>query len=189
MLGISFEPGRVRVERLARSVSLLKRLWTGEQVTDAGGPYPVADPQITPRPVQQPHPPILLAGGGRRTLELAAREADAVALSIQPTDPREIIEENIRWLRESAGERFEKLELNLNLMAVGDQLPTFVRTRLKLTTAALAGMGAFPVLMGTTDDMCDTLQSWRDTLGISYVMVGDELMEALAPVVERLAGR
>jgi hypothetical protein len=44
-------------------------------------------------------------------------------------------------------------------------------------------------ITGTTDEMCETLLRRRDTLGISYVMVGDELMDALAPVVERLAGR
>ncbi len=42
--------------------------------------------------------------------------------------------------------------------------------------------------MGTTDEMCATVLRRRERLGISYLMVGDELMEAFAPVVERLAG-
>ena len=42
--------------------------------------------------------------------------------------------------------------------------------------------------MGTTDEMVETLQRRSESLGISYIAVGDELMEALAPVVERLAG-
>ena len=189
MLGIPFGSGRERLERLEESLLLLKRLWAGEQVTAAGGPYPVEGAQVTPRPVQQPHPPILLAAGTRRTLELAAREADAVALSIQPTDPVAAIEEKVGWLREAAGRRFDELELNVNLMAVGDQVPTFVRLRLELTPEKLARMGAFPVLSGSTEEMCGTLQRWRERFGISYVMVGDELMEAMAPVVERVAGR
>lgn len=122
-------------------------------------------------------------------LELAAREADIVALSIQPTDPVAAVEEKVRWLREAAAQRFDQLELNLNLMAVGDQVPTFLRTRLKLGVEDLARMGAFPVLSGSTEQMCETLVRWRETIGISYVVVGDELMQALAPVVERLAGR
>jgi len=50
-------------------------------------------------------------------------------------------------------------------------------------------MGAFPALVGTVEERCATLERWREELGISYLMVGDELMEAMAPVVERLAGR
>lgn len=189
MLGLPFDAGRVRVERLAESLELMKRLWAGEQVTATGPFYDAAAAQVTPRPVQQPRPPILIAGGGRRLLGLAAREADAVALTIQPTDPLAAVEDKVARLREVAGERFDQLELNVNLMAVGNQVPSFVRTRMRLTAERLAEMGAFPTLLGTTAKMCDTLLRWRETVGISYVMVGDELMEALAPVVERLAGR
>ena len=92
-------------------------------------------------------------------------------------------------LRAEAGDRFDDLELNVNLMAVGDQVPSQVRMRMGVTAEGLAQMGAFPALLGTTDEMCDTLLRWRETVGISYVMVGDELMDGLAPVVERLAGR
>jgi len=37
--------------------------------------------------------------------------------------------------------------------------------------------------------LIETLQRRRESLGISYIAVGDEMMEGLAPVVERLAGR
>ena len=56
-----------------------------------------------PRPVQQPHPPILIGSTGRRMVTLAAREADIILL-FPP------IEEKLAWIREAAGERFEHLE-------------------------------------------------------------------------------
>ena len=156
----------------------------------APGPhYAAAEASIMPRPVQEPRPPILIAGGGPRLLGLAAREADAVGLAIQPTDTLEAVEAKVAQLRAAAADRFDDLELNVNLMAVGDQVPSQVRMRMGLTASDLAQMGAFPALVGTVDEMCETLLRWRETVGISYVMVGDELMEALAPVVERLAGR
>jgi alkanesulfonate monooxygenase SsuD/methylene tetrahydromethanopterin reductase-like flavin-dependent oxidoreductase (luciferase family) len=189
MLGIPFDAGRVRVERLAESLALVKRLWAGETATAPGPHYAAAEASILPRPVQQPGPPVLIAGGGPRLLSLAAREADIVALTISPTDPVAAVEDKVARLREAAGERFERLELNLNVMAVGEHVPSFVRMRMGFTAEGLAGMGAFPVLPGSVEDMCDRLQRWRDAVGISYVMVGDELMEDLAPVVERLAGR
>lgn len=189
MLGIPFDRGRVRVDRLAESLALIKRLWAGETVSAPGPHHAAAEASIMPVPLQEPRPPILIAGGGPRLLGLAAREADAVGLAIQPTDPVEAVEAKVARLRAEAGERFQDLELNVNLMAVGDQVPSFVGMRMGLTASGLAQMGAFPALVGSVDQMSDTLQRWRETVGISYVMVGDELMEALAPVVERLAGR
>jgi probable F420-dependent oxidoreductase len=189
MLGIPFDAGRVRVDRLAESIGLIKRLWAGETVSAPGPHYAAAEASIMPRPVQEPQPPILIAGGGPRLLGLAAREADAVGLAIQPTDQLEAVEAKVAQLRSAAGDRFDDLELNVNLMAVGDQVPGHVRMRMGLTAEGLAQMGAFPALVGSVGEMCDTLERWRETVGISYVMVGDELMEALAPVVERLAGR
>ncbi len=59
--------------------------------------------------------------------------------------------------RSAAGERFEQLEINLNLMMVREQMPGWIA----------AQFGAIPVLTGTTDAMCDTLERRRETLGIS----------------------
>ena len=61
--------------------------------------------------------------------------------------------------------------------------------QLNLDAASLAAAGAVSAVVGSTDEMCDTLQRSRDRLGLSYIMVSDELMESLAAVVERLAGR
>ena len=57
-----------------------------------------------------------------------------------------------------------------------------------LSAESLARSGAISALTGTTDEMVETLQRRRESLGISYIVVGDELMDGLAPVVERLAG-
>ena len=51
------------------------------------------------------------------------------------------------------------------------------------------GAGFVTALIGSTDQMCEALLRRRESLGISYLAVSDELMEAFAPVVERLAGR
>jgi hypothetical protein len=58
-----------------------------------------------------------------------------------------------------------------------------------LTAESLARSGAVAALTGTTDEMVVALQRRREKFGVSYIAVGDELMEGLAPVVERLAGR
>jgi probable F420-dependent oxidoreductase len=189
MLGIPFDSGAVRVERLAESLALIKALLSGQAVTATGPHYAADNAQVSPRPVQQPRPPILVAAGKRRLAELAAREADIIALGIPPTATEAEIVERIGWIREAAGARFDQIELNLNLMAVGQQVPRWISSQMGLTAEGLARAGAISALTGTTDEMVDTLQRRRESLGISYIAVGDELMEGLAPVVERLAGR
>ena len=67
-----------RISRLDDSVELIKKLWTSDgPVSHAGKYYSLTDAPFNPQPVQQPHPPILIAGGGeKRTLRVVAKWAD-----------------------------------------------------------------------------------------------------------------
>jgi probable F420-dependent oxidoreductase len=189
MLGASVDSGAVRVARLAESLRILKALFAGERITINGAHYSVTDAEISPLPAQQPRPPLLVAGSGRQLLRLAAREADIVALGLPPDATEATAAERIAWIRDAAGKRFSEIELNLNLMAVGSLVPRWISSQLGLDAAALAERGSVAALIGSTDQMCEQLLERREKLGISYVMVSDEFIEALAPVVERLAGR
>lgn len=83
--GIPFDRAGVRIERLAEAIPLIKRLWTEDNVTAQGRFYQATDLTITPRPVQAPHPPVMVGGGGQRVLSLAARHAEIVALNPRAT--------------------------------------------------------------------------------------------------------
>jgi probable F420-dependent oxidoreductase len=189
MLGMPFDSGGVRLARLAESLGVLKALLAGQTASAPGPHYAVANAEISPRPIQQPRPPILMAASGKQMLTLAAREADIIALGVPPHASAEAVAEKIGWIREAAGARFDRLELNLNLMAVGQQVPRYLSTQLGLTADGLAQSGAVTAVTGTPEEMATTLLRRRDQSGISYLMVSDELMDAFAPVVERLAGR
>jgi probable F420-dependent oxidoreductase len=189
MLGIPFDAGATRVARLAESLGILKTLLSGEKATSTGPHYRSEAAEISPLPMQQPRIPILVGASKRRLLELAAREADIIALGIAPTEPESGITERVGWIREAAGSRFDQLELNLSLMAVGQQVPRWISSQMGLTAETLARLGAVAALTGTTEEMVETLQRRRERLGVSYIVVGDELMAGLAPVVERLSGR
>lgn len=189
MLGLPFDRGGVRVSRLAESLGLLKRLLAGGTV-DAPGPYySAAGAQVTPPPAQKPHPPILIAGSGPRLLSIAAREAGIIAFGLGPTETEEAAAGKVGVVRDAAGARFDSLELSLNLMAVGDRVPRFISAQTGLDAAALGAMGSVTAVTGSTDQMCETLLRRRDRLGISYLLLSDELMDPLAPVVARLTGR
>lgn len=187
MLGLPFESGSVRVERLSQSLDIITALLAGERVSVDGPAYHLEGAAVGPLP-QQPHPPLLVAGSGRRMLGLAARKADIVALGAGPQATEDAVAEMVGWLRAAAPERFARLELNINLMAVGQQLPSYL-ARMGMNAEQLARAGAVAAISGTLDEMCAQLERRRETLGISYIVVGDELMEAFAPVAARLAGR
>jgi probable F420-dependent oxidoreductase len=189
MLGIPFESGGTRLARLAESLTIVKRLLEGKPASLNGAHYTVEGAQVDPKGVQQPRPPILIAGSGKQMLRLAAREADTVALGVQPTATEAEVAEKIGWLREAAGDRYAHIELNMNMMAVGQQIARYVASQVGVDAETFGRTGSASALVGSTQEMCDTLERRRETLGISYVVVGDELMEALAPVVERMSGR
>lgn len=181
MLGLPFPAPGVRVAELAETISLVTRLIAGETVT-ADGTYRLDAAHVVPGGVEPPHVPLLVAGGGPRMLALAGREADTVALGLPPDATREVVEERIGLVRGAAGQR--DIEINVNLMAVGDAVPAPLQGR--IDPSALADAGSVAVLTGSPAEMAEQLRRRRDDLGISYVLVGLELVEAFAPVLEIL---
>ncbi len=201
--GIVLDPPGVRIERLEEALTVVKGLLAGGRFSFAGRHYTVTRHPGTPLPVQRPRPPILVGGGGRRILSLAGREADIVSVnfdlrsgSIGPhvgiTGTAGATAEKVRWIREAAGDRFADIELSHTAYL------TMV-TEDRVAVAGGLGMGfgldAEQVLdmpnfaIGTVAEIADELERRRDELGFSYVVVGGECFEAMAPVVERLAGR
>jgi probable F420-dependent oxidoreductase len=187
MLGLTFDAGGVRVARLAEALSMIKPLLAGQRIDVSGMYYRATGAAVSPHPVQRPLP-ILVAAAQRRLLALAAREADIVALGMQPQAGEAEVAQSIEWIRSAAGERFDALELNMNLMAVAGVMPTYLTMTLGPAALELARSDAIAVLKGTTDDMCGQLVARRERFGITYVVVGEQLMDALAPVVARLTG-
>jgi len=188
-LGIPYDAGGARVSRLAESLAILKALFAGETVTTSGQHYSIENADLFPRPAQRPRPPILVAGAGPRILALAAREADIVTVADRPDAPEAAIREKIDRLREAAGDRADQVEINVNLMAVGEEFHPQMLAWSGLTAEQLRASGSPFVLLGSADDMVEQLLRRRETLGASYITLPETFTEAFAPVVERLAGR
>ena len=202
--GLAFDPGGIRVERLAEAVRIIKGLLKGEPVTLAGRHFRVTSHAIAPLPVQKPHPPILIGGNGPRLLALAAREGDIVGFSginfrrggAAPPDlsgwRASSIDERVQLVRETAGEeRYGQLELNAlvqRVVVTDDRVKAADELTSRWTQLTPDEILQSPyVLIGTVDQMVEDLQARRDRWGISYYVVHEPYLDAFAPVVARLA--
>lgn len=196
--GIPFDRAGVRIDRLAEALPLIKRLWTEGNVTAEGRFYQVTDLSLTPRPVQAPHPPVMVGGGGQRVLSLAAQHADIVALNPRATpegtpDRRDITADDtarkLAWVRTAAGERFPALEVNIVVLRV---VPADDREAAAHQLAQDLGLTPGEILdsphllLGTADEMAEALRQHRSRYGISYVTVTEDGLEPFAPVMAQL---
>ncbi|MDP8959787.1 MAG: TIGR03621 family F420-dependent LLM class oxidoreductase [Actinomycetota bacterium] len=200
-IGLAFHPAWERIERLAESVRLVKRLLSGERVTYRGRFYQLEQHQLSPLPPQGSSLPVLIGGNGDRLLAVAAREADIVGFSgflpgRDGTDPSPThftsagLSDRIDHVRREAGERFSELELNVlvqRVVVTSDRRSAAQHLSVSWPPAQEILDSPF-VLLGTVEEIIDQLQEHRERLGVSYWVVFEGRSEGFDQVVERLAG-
>jgi probable F420-dependent oxidoreductase len=201
--GILYDRPGVRIDRFEEAVAVIKGTMADGAFSFAGRHYTINDYDGQPKPVQRPHPPFLIGGGGRRLLTIAAREADIVGINgtltagvVGPaavsTMTREAVDERIALVREAAGPRIDEIELNIRVFVVN---VTDDRSGVLSSIAGMFGVtedmvAASPfALVGSTSTMVEELLRRREELGFSYVIVGADDVEPFAPVVAELAGK
>lgn len=206
-IGLDFDPVPVRQARLAESVAVLKGLFSGQPFSFAGEFYTITDYSAEPVPTQRPHPPFFIGGGGRRTLTLAAHEANIVGLAprIGPNTTLDVYSltwagtrEKIDWVRQAAGDRFDDLEFNIYPsgwpVVVTDDLRGEVgrvidglraRTGVELTEDEV--INSPHLFIGSIDRLVEKFLQLREELGISSILLGD--IGELEPVLGRLSGQ
>ena len=205
-IGLAYDPPAIRVSRLAEAVSVLKGYFGDEPFDFVGDHYRITELDGWPKPVQRPHPPFMIGGGGRRVLSLAAQEAQIVSLAPRAgPDGRgdnasmswEATAEKVGWVRDAAGDRFNELELNVYPSRVAPQITDDGRAALREAADEIgARSGDRPheamlrdsphIWIGSLDELSEKAQRLRTELGISSLMLGE--VDELAPLVGRLAG-
>ncbi|MDQ1552850.1 MAG: hypothetical protein QOD50_2272 [Actinomycetota bacterium] len=202
--GFSLDPPSTRIARLDESLTVIKGLMADGPFTFAGEHYSITELDGEPKPVQRPHPPLIVGGGGPRILALAARQAQIVGINANlrsgvgehPESIRSLTaaatDEKLERLRSAAGARFDDLEIQT--------LTGFVHVtddRVSTGAAIASAFGVDPsvaletpaVLVGTVDEIADEVQRRRDRWQMSYVVVDENFADGFAPVVARLSGR
>lgn len=202
--GIPLDPPGLRVERLAESVEVIKGLFGGRPLTYHGKHYQITELDGLPKPVQAPHPPILIGGGGRRVLELAGEAADIAGInaSMRGRAPGSALLDlsedrvatklaTVRAAARAAGRDPARLRYQLSILSLE---VTDVRNARPWTSSLAADVtdpdvlaDSPAVLRGSVGHCVETLQRRREQLGLDYIQFGGDL-SAAAPIVARLAG-
>lgn len=202
--GIPFDPPGVRVSRLQEALQVLKGLWADGPLTFEGAHYHIKQLDGFPKPIQRPHPPILVGASGKRMLALAAREADSIGFlmgdyttGVEIDDPSQrmgaAIEQKLAWVRQAAGERFEGLELSLMLTVVIAEDQQRAAEQLAIARG-WSGISVEQVLempsivIGSVEQIAEQISQRRERYGFSYYIVSDQYIHQFAPVVAQLGG-
>lgn len=203
-IGQSFDTAGLRIERLSEAIDVVRACWQNDEATYDGRHYQLSGAVNHPLPVQGAKLPILVGGGGRRVLELAAQKADIVSLVPNMSAGKVGREsaanatgaataEKLAWIRAAAGGRLAEIELHTNLTNVfvtTDRMPTMEKVArgygLEDPNEALD----IPhVLIGTVEQCIDQLIERRAATGISHYTVFEANIDAFAPILAALVGR
>jgi probable F420-dependent oxidoreductase len=198
--GLDYDRPGTRIDRMLETLDILEGLFADGPFTVEGRHYRITGLEGTPKPVQRPHPPFLIGGGGPRMLQLAGQRADivgvnpnlrggAITAEVGQDATAERYAEKVSWVRQGAGDR--SIELNVRTFFV-----VFTTDRRATADAMAGGLGLTVdqaldsplALVGTPSQMAEAIAERRERFGFSYLTVGAGDIEDFAPVVAELAG-
>jgi probable F420-dependent oxidoreductase len=200
--GIAYDSPKVRVDRFEEALAVIKGCFAAGPFSFSGQHYQITDYDATPAPVQQPGPPLLIGGGGRRVLSIAAREADIIGINATltagevgqdafATMTAAAVDEKVEIVLEAAGERISQIEMNIRVFmaAVTDDSAGTVSGIAQMLSVEPEMIEQSPfALIGSVNQIVEALLARRERWGFSYVIVGEENLEDFSPVIARLSG-
>jgi probable F420-dependent oxidoreductase len=199
-VGVPFDSPALRVSRFEEAVHVVKGLWQDEPLTFTGEHYRITEVDGQPKPLQRPHPPIFIGGGGRQLLSVAARQANIVGILNRASpdggldrseETEACLAQKIEWVRQAAGDRFDQLELAVLIweVAVTDNRRAAAEMIAAKRSRHVDQVLESPYfLIGSVDAIVDQALELRKRHGISYISVFPSDTETFAPVIERLKG-
>jgi probable F420-dependent oxidoreductase len=199
--GIPYDSPGVRIDRFVEGLHIIKRSMQPGKFSHSGTHYTITDYDGLPKPVQ-PNPPVLIGGGGKRVLSIAAREADIVGINPSMHTgvvnaetfthmTAESVDEKVAIVKAAAGDRISDIELNIRAFLVnvtddGAGARTRLAGFLKVDEAMLVSSPF--ALIGSPGELIERIVERRERWGFSYVIVGADDVDKFAPVVAELAG-
>ena len=190
--GYTFPSLTERLEQLQECIDVLKAMWTQDSPSYKGKHFSIEEAYNQPRPVQQPHPPIMIGGSGRGVLEIAAQHADILNVIPAASNGRSFADDQSRLTAFDTGMMKRRIELLHRFMSDIDRDPGEVELSGMVLTglsdkrddpelrATAAGLG-FPdyataqrspmALLGTPEEVKDELHARIEDTGVTYYLV------------------
>jgi len=203
--GMSYDRPGLRIERMVESLQIIKRCWQEGSFDFAGEHYQIDGYDGLPLPYTPGGPPVIIGGGGPRMLGVAAEHADIVAITanlragevgadaISDSMP-EAYDAKLARVGEVLGARLDDTEINSLAMntTITDDRDGALEFFAGMFGAPKEHVAQTPALIvGSVDEIVETLQERRDRWGFNYVVVqqnGGQGLERFNEVISTLAG-
>ena len=202
-MGIPYDSAKIRIDRFVEGIKVIKGAMAQGPFSFSGEHYTITGYNGTPKPIQAPCPPILIGGGGKRVLSIAAREADIIGINatmsagvVGPdaisTMTAAAVDEKVDIVRVAAGARLADIEMNVRafLVNITDDaagaaagIATMIGVEQKMVEETPFA------LVGPPSKLIEDLLARRERWGFSYIIVGAEDIDSFAPVVSALNGK
>ena len=196
-VGLDMDRPGQRISRLREAVHLIRSCWTDDEVNHEGRWYRTRLKPMT-RPVQEPHPPIIVGGGGPKILRVAAEVADVVSIGTSLTSGKRadiptvaasaVFDDVARKVRTARDEsrRNALIDILLSRVAVGDRSAELVESVADTLGVTPDQVRASPYLqVGTLPEVVSGFKRLA-ALGVGSIVVRTSDMEAAAQVKEAL---
>ena len=163
----AFEPVGVRMQRLEETLQVVRALWTEQPAQFSGKHYRLEGVQENPRPLQQPHPPILVGGSGERvTLRLVAEYAQYCNVSGDPATVARLFD-RLREHCALVGRPYEAITRSVFATVVVGRDEAEAAAKRARWADYLPGSGA---IVGAPDQVAARLREYA-AIGCQYVIV------------------
>ena len=174
--GYFFDSASTRIEQLDESLSIIKKMWQKEKSSFKGKHYSIKNAICSPKPIQNPHPPIMVGGAGQKLIAVAAKHATRYN---HPFGTPEILQSKIEMLKiqcKKIKRNFNDIENSVLLrVLVGkdkDDIKQIV-TQLKKKNESISEFimrSKDSIALGTPDEVIEYLQKYVN-IGISHFIV------------------
>ncbi|HUR76596.1 MAG TPA: TIGR03621 family F420-dependent LLM class oxidoreductase [Acidimicrobiales bacterium] len=200
--GIAYDSPGVRIARMTEALTIMKTLWADGECSFEGAHYTITNAKGFPRPHTPGGPPVVIGGGGKKVLTIAAQLADTIGINpnlaagavgpeVAQSALGDVYRERLGWIRDAAGDRFDGIDLQVltfmtQVVPNRDEVIANIAPLFNITPEQ--AMDIPLVLIGTEDQIVESLQKRREEFGFNDIVLQGEAMDAFAPIVAQLAG-
>ena len=174
--GYHFDSASTRIEQLDESINIIKKMWQNEKSSFKGKHYSIKNAICNPKPIQNPHPPIMVGGAGQKLIAVAAKHATRYN---HPFGTPEILQSKIEMLKiqcKKIKRSYDEIENSVLLrILVGKDIDDIkqIVSQLKKKNESISEFimrSKDSIALGTPDEVIEYLEKYVN-IGISYFIV------------------